>query len=447
MTLNLPGQKSPRPKGLAAGFSLPELIMAMAVFLIVSAASFTLFSRHETLLSQTQGMAGLNIGLRNALSQLQMDIVNAGSGVIQGPQVPAWPVGVTIVNYNPTTVQCNPQATVPATYSAFCFDQLNVVTVDTTTPPISPTNSCTTGQFITSAGTALVATVDNPTTGTQLTAAQVAAKYFAGDELLFVQGESPYKYTTAVLTANGATANGGTNVKLTFSPTLAGGSNSPGTPPANDPISMTVSAPAWTLTDTYCSSDFVLRMLPIKYQVSVANASDPQLTRTQSGVTSVLMDQVIGFKVGAAWKNSSLAQSTVSTDWETVNYVSGTPFPSDHSWDNQLVTIDNSYYTVASVNTTSNPPTLTLASGQDAGWQTNVTLNGPITQTYTYEYTASNYNKYFNLVRAVRVTLLGRTTPSTDPLYTYRNPFDQGAYQIRGSSIIVNPRNLTMNDY
>ena len=85
----------------------------MTVFLVVSAASFTLFSRHETLLSQTQGIAGLNIGLRNALSQIQMDVVNAGSGVIQGPNVPAWPVGVTIINSNPTTAQCNPSATYP----------------------------------------------------------------------------------------------------------------------------------------------------------------------------------------------------------------------------------------------------------------------------------------------------------------------------------------------
>jgi hypothetical protein len=455
MSRNSQQRQLHRRKDRAEGFSLLELTVAMAVFMVVSITSFNLFSRHETLLSQQQGVAGLNIGLRNALSQIQMDVVNAGSGVIQGPNVPAWPVGVTIINNNPTTAQCNPSATNPATYAALCFDQLNIVMVDSTTPPIQPTNSCASGEFDTSAGTTLSATVANPATGTQLTAAQVAAKYFTGDELLFVQGNAPYNYTTAILTANGTSS--GSNVQLSFSPTLGvsasypnGGNNSPGVggnPPANDPISMTSNAPAAELTRLYCSTDFVLRMLPIKYSVSVANASDPQLTRSQAGTTNVLMDQVIGFKVGAAWRNSNISKSTVSTNYETVTYISGTSFPSDGSWNNQVIEINDAYYTVASVSSASNPPTLTLASGQDAGWQSNVNLSGPISQVYSYDYTNSDYNSDYTLVRAVRATLIGRTTPSSDPTYRYRNPFDLGAYQIRGSSIIVDPRNLTMNDY
>ena len=450
MTTNSPGLRVVRHRAGQEGFSLLELAVAMAVFMVVSIASFTLFSRHETLLSQETGIAGLNIGLRNALAQLQMDVVNAGSGVIQGPNVPAWPVGVTIINSNPTTAQCNPAATNPATYAAACFDQLNIVMVDAATPPIQPTNACspTASEFNTSAGTALSASVPsiiNPGTGSNWTAAQVAAKYSSGDELLFVQGSWPYSYTTALLTANGTTSGG--NVSLSFSATLSGGSNSAGSPPANDPISMTVNAPAAELTSLFCSSDYVLRMLPIKYVVSVANASDPQLTRTQAGTTNVLMDQVIGFKVGAAWRNSNISKSTVSTNYETVTYISGTAFPSDGSWNNQTIEINDGYYTVASVSAATNPPTLTLASGQDAGWQSNVVLSGPISQVYSYDYLNTDYNSDYNLVRAVRVTLIGRTLPSSDPTYRYRNPFDSGAYQIRGSSIIVNPRNLTMNDY
>ena len=53
------------------GFSLIELMVAMSVFLIISVTAFTLFSRHQSLLGQEQGVSGLNIGLRNALSQLQ----------------------------------------------------------------------------------------------------------------------------------------------------------------------------------------------------------------------------------------------------------------------------------------------------------------------------------------------------------------------------------------
>ena len=50
----------------------------------------------------------------------------------------------------------------------------------------------------------------------------------------------------------------------------------------------------------------------------------------------------------------------------------------------------------------------------------------------------------FNLIRSVRVSIIGRTQPN--PTNPYRNPFDSGPYQIRGNSIIVNPRNLTMNN-
>jgi hypothetical protein len=338
--------------------------------------------------------------------------------------------------------------------------------VDPNTPPIQPTNACSpvASELDTSATsptvTATVSAAINPATNAQWTASAVASRYVVGDKVLFIQGESPYNYTTAVLNAGGSTS--GSNVKLNFNPTLGistnypnGGNNSPGNPnanppvpPANDPISMTVYAPGTEVTRLYCSSDFVLRMLPITYTVSVASASDPQLTRTQSGTATTVMDQVIGFKVGAAYRNDNLAQATVSTNYQTVTWISGTAFPSDHSWDNQTIMINDDSYTVASVNPPpATPPTLTIAAGQDAGWQMNVTLNGPITQTYSYHYLNGDYNSDYTLVRAVRVTVIGRTAPSTDPTYTYRNPFDFGAYQIRGSSIIVNPRNLTMKDF
>ena len=388
MTKNSQRRHSLGRKATAAGFSLVELIVAMTVFLVVSAASFTLFSRHEALLSQEQGITGLNIGLRNALSMLQIDVVNAGSGQIMGPNVPAWPVGVTIWNGNPTTAQCNPAATYPATYASACFDQLNVVMVDANTPPLHPQNPCTGGAFDTSAGSPLVATIPiNPATGLPYPLASVYPNFHSGDQILFISG-SGAKFTTAVLTANGAAVTG--NVQLSFSPTLATGRNNPGTSPPtpaippNDPISMTVYAPASELTNTFCSSDWVLRLLPIQYSVNVANTSDPQLVRTQAGVQSVVMDQVIGFKVGAAWWNSGT--STFAYCYNTGAYC--------------------------------DPPTNSIPG----------------------------YNNDFTYVRSVRVTLIGRTAPSTDPTYTYRNPFDQGPYQIRGSSIIVNPRNLTMNN-
>jgi hypothetical protein len=233
-----------------------------------------------------------------------------------------------------------------------------------------------------------------------------------------------------------------------------GGSNSPGNPPANDPISITTNAPAAELTSSFGTSDWLVRLMPISYYVDVTTATDPQLKRAQlqgsSGsqtvVKNTVMDQVIGFKVGAALRNS-LSEFTVNTLGTTVNMVStgpGAVFPAGWATPpNALVTINDGTYTVQSV--AGNGASLILTT--DAGEQTNVTLNGPITQSYPYNYTTSNYNNDYALVQAVRVSIIGRTAPSTDPTYTYRNPFDGGAYQIRGSSIVVNPRNLTMRDY
>jgi len=164
---------------------------------------------------------------------------------------------------------------------------------------------------------------------------------------------------------------------------------------------MTVYAgPSGKLTNSFCSTDWVLRLLPIQYSVIVSNTvngiEDPQLIRqhkdstTGATVKDVLMDQIVGFKVGAATWNNALNLGTGSSTFDYC-YSSGTYC---------------------------DPP--------------NNTILG--------------YNNDFTLVRSVRVTIIGRTAPSTDPTYTYRNPFDGGPYQIRGSSIVVDPRNLTMGN-
>jgi prepilin-type N-terminal cleavage/methylation domain-containing protein len=436
-----------------AGFSLLELAVAMSIFLVVGGTALTLFSRHETLLSKEQGIAGLNIGLRSALSQIQVDAVNAGSGIITGAQIPSWPVGMTIVNSNPSaSPACSPATS--GTYTANCFDSLNIVMVDPNTPPLqlvstygAPSGTTclnTNGSTCTTAANTPSSTATLTLTGSVpsgYTAATVAPEYKAGDEVLLVdvsQLNGQQYFTTAKLSAVGATS--GSNVQLTFYETQQGGFNY-GNTIANDPIAMTSpycyvnttngsatvswnsgsnsfttgsawanqqiqigntsytvasvassssltltstatatlsAAPLYTtyaLTNSFYSGDWVLRMLPIQYTVNTSNTSDPQLVRTQAGTSNVVMDQVIGFKVGAVWWNNSL------------------------------------------------------------------NLND-----FQYDYLSSDYGNNFSLLRAVRVSIIGRTTPSSDPLNTYVNPFDGGRYQIRGNSIIVNPRNLTMSN-
>jgi hypothetical protein len=88
-----------------------------------------------------------------------------------------------------------------------------------------------------------------------------------------------------------------------------------------------------------------------------------------------------------------------------------------------------------------------------------VTLNGSnITgSSGAYCYDASSatspcYDFNFNEIRSVRISLIGRTPPS---IYTnsnvnsttmFTNSFDGQSYKIQALSIIVNPRNLSMND-
>ncbi len=59
-----------------AGFTLIELLLAMAIFGVISAAAFGLMAQHQPLFNQQQGLAALNISMRNAVAQMQTDIVN-----------------------------------------------------------------------------------------------------------------------------------------------------------------------------------------------------------------------------------------------------------------------------------------------------------------------------------------------------------------------------------
>jgi prepilin-type N-terminal cleavage/methylation domain-containing protein len=369
------------------GFSLLEMIVAVAVFLVISGVAFTLFGKHQAMLSQEQLTAGLNIGMRNALAQIQLDLVNAGDGLILGTNVPAWPVGVTINNSNPTTAQCNPTASYPPVYASACFDSMNIILADQNTPAIHPcasSSSCTINTSSTSTLTGF---------SSSNTASTFATNFHSGDSVLFVQGcsggghpngSSGCMFTTAVLTSAGSstTCTGITTgcVVLNFNSTSSTGTNST----TNDPYSLTTNTPTAELTAQFGYNDWVVRLAPIAYSVTTStidsyNNSDPQLVRQQGGTTNVLMDQIIGFKVGAALWNAASDTTTFS-----YNY---------------------------------NAQASTSAGGY-----------------------ASNYE----LIRSVRVSLIGRTEPN--PTNIFRNTFDSGPYQIRGNSIIVNPRNLTMNN-
>jgi len=382
------------------GFSLLELVVAMTVFLLVSAGALVLFSRQQTNANSQPGLAGLNVGIRNATAQLQLDLANAASGNYSGYNLPTWPLGVTIVNNVPTSSCYNSTTN---SYGTSCFDQLNILVAANASsyPPINATDSTggpseTTNCSYTNQGVAYgQAAIVN---GTLQSLATTAGYYSAGDQLLFLNSTGT-QITTVVLT-QAPTVYNSKAVKFTFNPTNSDGSNNL----ANDPLDITacggttcptsLNPPtpplpvlATYLGDQYCGGDWIIKLAPITYQVNASNANDPQLVRIKGGTTTVVMDQVIGFKVGAALWNCI-------TDTVTPQYY-----------------YDASKY---DVNNNSPPP-------YDAAY-------------------------LFAFVRSLRVSLIARTTPSSDPSFTFTNAFDGGRYLVQGASVVVNPRNLSMRD-
>jgi len=188
--------------------------------------------------------------------------------------------------------------------------------------------------------------------------------------------------TSVVLSANASVAGGA--IRLNFNATNTNGTNSL----ANDPLNITACNNTTCPTpnhfgNQFCGGDWILKLAPITFQVDSSDSTNPKLTRTANGATAVVMEQVIGFKAGATIFNT--ATDTVSTQY---NY-------------------DASSYANS-------------VAGDEA-WN-------------------------YTLVRSLRVSLIGRTKPNSNPTYRFRNLFDNGPYQVEGMSVVVNPRNMSMND-
>jgi hypothetical protein len=366
--------------------------------------------------------------MRNAIAQLQLDLANAGTGYYVGVNIPSYPVGVTIMNNVPPPGTSCYDSTNTA-YTANCFDQLNVLLAANSTlyPPINATDntggtSGTTNCSHTSQGVAYGLAAVKPD-GTQLTLGQTQANYGPRDQLLFLKipgsgtlsGTSSGVLMTAVKLTQAPTLAYNSlgqpvAVQFNFNPTNSDGSNAGTNWQTNDPLDIAAcggvacpntypsgqqsncGCPTGTagpsyLSEQYCGGDWILKLNPISYSVDSSNPKDPQLIRTQGGNTAVVMDQVIGFKVGATILNSVNQPMQYNYNYDASTY---------------------------NVNNLSPPP-------------------------YDSPYV-------FSLVQSVRVSLIGRTKPSLDPSFTFRNPFDGGPYQVQGASVVADPRNLSMND-
>jgi prepilin-type N-terminal cleavage/methylation domain-containing protein len=373
----------------AAGFTLVELMVAMALFIVLGGAVFEMFARQAPAFTKQQNLAGANISIQNAVSQMELDLANAGTGFYPGIVIPSWPIGVTISNQASGGGPCNNPATF--TYSASCFDTLNILTVNSNVPPAHATNAA--GGSVTGACSTTTASPFFILPDTGLTPAQTAAEYNVGDQVLLVKtggggGGTQKASSTSTAVTNGAQINtfiiraitaGANNVALTFNVPSPG----PWNVASDDPLGITTTNnSALNLGTSFCATDWVMKLQPTTYRVNVANPNDPILQRVQNGKTDNIAEQIIGFKVGAATWNVSSSATSLTYSFYQQNLPTATP----------------------------------------AGYQSD-----------------------FALVRSVRVTLIGRTNPNPDPTYTFRNTFDGGPYQVVDASVVINPRNMTMN--
>jgi prepilin-type N-terminal cleavage/methylation domain-containing protein len=378
----------------ANGFTLIELMIAMTVFLVIGAAAMSLFKQHASLFNDQQYQIGLNVSLRNALAQMEEDVVNAGTGwYTAANNVASWPIGVKIVNNTAGGATCHPAGS--ATYNAACFDTLSLIVPDPATPPgevyVAPgTPGCATPALTGTTGSGTTTMIISPVA--PATQAQILSGMIAGSQVIFIHvGTSGTLMTTAVLSV-AASASGG-NVLLTFGQTMSNGTNTVAT---NDPLNLTTTAnvdPALiptTLTNSFCSgTDWVVKIAPVQYWVDTSTPTNPTLTRTENGVPAPIASQIIGFKLGA---------STVVLNGLNVAGSSG---------------------------------------------------------AYCYNAASSTspcYDNQFDQIRSIRISLIGRTPPglySNSNVYApvmFTNSFDGQPYKIQALSIIVNPRNLSMND-
>jgi prepilin-type N-terminal cleavage/methylation domain-containing protein len=396
------------------GFSLIELMVAMAVFLLVAGAAFTLFNKHLAVVGQQQDLSALNIGVRNALSELELDLGSAGQNMLsnwqqQGAPPAPFSLGVIIRNNTPAVAgNCTPNAgTWVYPTNQACFDSITIIYPKA---PACPVLSLANTQTLFSGS------IVGNDSGANL--ATDAACYQAGDEIAVIQpasgtcdnGAFVYCMGVTTLSANGAVVGG--QIKLA--------SNSPSA--GNDPLGIifdptgqanfsngkgVTAAVSYAAAQTYIvdlgtgANDITYAVLP-----SATVATDDQLVRC-TGVrctvanAQVLTDQVIGFKVGAALWNNKQANAT-----DEANYF-----------------YDGSKYC-----------TDTLGNGVTA----DCTVTPP----------PANDNYDFTLVRSVRISMIGRTPPRNDlqALPNLHNGFDNGPYLVQQGALAVDLRNISDSD-
>ena len=403
------------------GFSILEMLVAMAVFLIVAGAAFSLFNKHLALVTEQQSLSSVNIGLRNAMSQLELDLAAAGPNLFSGVQQSGSPVqpfslGVMIRNNTPAGAgACAPNANWGYPTNTACFDSLTLFTVKPcaggTTPVLQIDDP---GNSTESLSSSSIVWGNDFNSGANLT--NDASCYKAGDEILVVQPSNgipltcdngnQFNYCMGVVTLTKDAQVSGGKIQLQHNPSGSG----------NDPLGVIFGGAATNnysnangLGVGYSNGAFIVNLgdgtndITYAVQTSATDPGNDQLVRCNGAVCTaanaqVLTDQVIGFKIGAIlWDNSK----TNATD-------------------------DANYFYDASKYCTDAIP------GADCS-----TTPPPANDPYD-----------FTLIRAVRVSMIARTVPNanTAVLTNFKNGFDGGPYLVQQGSVSVDLRSITNSD-
>lgn len=403
------------------GFSILEMLVAMAVFLIVASAAFSLFNKHLALVTEQQSLSSVNIGLRNAMSQLELDLAAAGPNLFSGVQQSGSPVqpfslGVMIRNNTPAAAgACAPNANWSYPTNTACFDSLTLFTVKPCAGGNAPVLQIDDpGNSTESLSSSSIVWGNDFNPGANLT--NDSACYKKGDEILVVQPSNgipltcdngnQFNYCMGVVTLTKDAQVSGGKIQLQHNPTGAG----------NDPLGVIFSGAATNnysnangLGVGYSNGAFIVNLgdgtndITYAVQTSATDPSNDQLVRCNGAVCTaanaqVLTDQVIGFKIGAIlWDNAK----TNATD-------------------------DANYFYDASKYCTDAIP------GADCS-TTPPPANDPFD---------------FTLIRAVRVSMIARTVPNANAaiLTNFKNGFDGGPYLVQQGSVSVDLRSITNSD-